>query len=202
MAKTKRIVPTRTERGVEIGPTDTSFGRRVTIINAADRWPNMFHMRRQQTFILAFGQVSATYLMVYADHLQDALDECIDWIAEHTPGMLCNDEVEEEYKRLLAEGKSEEEAMEEAEADTTCGGNAGDRILSYEWTVAAENLTRQELDEFLYPPGLKWKERTHCIDDQSRWQRCHHPVRRDAWYPYTEAKPVLPDAGNQCPETP
>ena len=199
MAKAKRIVPTRTKRGVEIGPTDTSFGRRVTIINPSDRWPiDRWYPRRQHTFILAFGQVSATYLMVYADHLQDAFDECIDWIVDHAPGLLCDDEVAEEYERLIAEGKTEEEAWEESEVDTSSGGNAGNRIHSDEWTIAAEDLTRQELDHFLYPPDLKWKERTHCVDDHSAWRRCHHPVLREAWYPYTAAKPVLPNADNRC----
>ncbi len=213
MARAKRIAPTRTERGVEIGPTDTSFGRRVTIINPSDRWPSVCH-RRQHTFILAFGQVSATYLMVYADHLQDAFDECIDWLVDHAPGLLCDDEVAEEYERVfkekydeyLAAGKSEADAEEDArseawdqsEVDTSCGGNASNRIMSDHWTIVAEDLTRKELDEFLYPPDLKWKERTHCIDDGSRWHKCHHPVVREAYYPYTAKKPTLPYADNRC----
>lgn len=202
--RVKRIVPSRTERGVEIGPVDTSFGRRVTIINPSERdlpGHNRYGWRSSQhTFILAFGQVSATYLMVYADSLDDALDECIDWAVDHAPGLLCDDAVKEEFDRLISEGSSEEEAWEEAEVDTSSGGSAGNHIGSGEWTLAAEDLTREELDAFLYDPSVKWREHTHCVDDHSGWLKCHRPVLREAWYPYTASKPALPDADNRCGE--
>ncbi len=96
-------------------------------------------------YILWFGAYGTTRLMVWADHLQDALDVAIDWIAEHAPGLLCNDAVADAYREAIAAGKSEEDAIEDAEIDTSCGGNAGDRILSYEWGILAEDPTRAEI---------------------------------------------------------
>lgn len=51
----------------------------------------------------------------------------------------------EEYARCIANGMSEEDAQEEAEADTTCGGNCGNRILSYEWGIVCEDPDRATL---------------------------------------------------------
>lgn len=111
----------------------------ITIINPTDRdWTS-------SRFVLCFGAYGWTKLAVYANHLEDALDECIDWIAEHAPGLLCNDAVAEAYSEALAEGATEEEAYETSLEDVTTGGNCGDHILSYEWGIVAENPTRAEL---------------------------------------------------------
>ena len=99
----------------------------------------------QSRYILAFGAYGDTLLMAWANSLDDALDECIDWIADNAPGLLCDDAVAEEYQARLAEGMSEEEAQEAAELDTTCGGNYGHYILSWEWGIVAENPTRDEI---------------------------------------------------------
>ena len=112
-------------------------------------------------FLLAFGAYGWTKLLVWADHLEDALDEAIDWIADNEPGLLCNDQVAEDYREALArlteenaalpeeERRSEEdlesEAYDESTEDTTCGGNSGDYILSYEWCIMAEDPSREDL---------------------------------------------------------
>jgi len=98
-------------------------------------------------YILWFGACGATYLMVWANSLDDALDEAIDWCVEHAPGLLCDDQVNEAYNAALEEGKSEEEAMEIAEMDVTTGGNYGNHVLSWEWGIAVENPTRQQILE-------------------------------------------------------
>jgi hypothetical protein len=107
-------------------------------------------------FILCFGAYGDTRLMVWANHLEDALDECVDWISENAPGLLCNDMVNEEYARLVKEhtesGLDVEEGdevafWEEATQDVTTAGNAGDHILSYEWGIVAENPTREQINE-------------------------------------------------------
>lgn len=98
-------------------------------------------------FILWFGAYGSTRLMVWANHLEDALDEAIDWLVENAPGHIVDDQVNEAYNAALAEGKSEEEAIEEAEADTTTGGNAGNHILSYEWGIVAEDPSRADVLE-------------------------------------------------------
>lgn len=112
---------------------------KITSINPNDKtWT-------RQTFILSFGAYGNHHLYVHADHLEDALDECIDWIAENAPGLLMDEQVTEAYNAAIAEGKSEDEAREEAECDMTCGGNAGNYIASYEWSIYAENPTFSEL---------------------------------------------------------
>lgn len=111
----------------------------ITIVNATDRsWT-------RHRYILWFGAYGTTRLMIYANSLNDALDEGIDWIAKHEPGLLADNQVHEEYNRLIAKGKSEEEAQEEASVDTICGGNAGNYLHSWEWGIVAEDPTRAEI---------------------------------------------------------
>lgn len=149
----KRIPPRLHKSGCyEIGTSSSSFGRNVILVNPSDRgWT-------RHRYVLWFGDCGTTYLMIWANSLDDALDESVDWIAEHAPGYLADESVHEEYNRLIAEGKSEDEAREEAEMDTVTGGNAGNYLNSWEWGLALENPTRQELDEFLFPPGLTWTD--------------------------------------------
>ena len=98
-------------------------------------------------YILAFGAYGWTRLMIWANSLDDALDEAIDWLVDNAPGHICDEQVEEAYKEAIAEGKSEDEAMEIAEQDTTSGGNCGNRILSYEWFILVEDPTRAQILE-------------------------------------------------------
>jgi hypothetical protein len=112
------------------------MGQEVIIVNGHDRnWTS-------GRYVLAFGAYGWTVLMVWANSLEDALDEAVDWIAEHEPGLLADEEVADEYRRLVAEGMPEEEAAEEAAVDTTCAGNAGHYLHSWEWSIVAENPTR------------------------------------------------------------
>jgi hypothetical protein len=113
--------------------------RKVVAVNTRDDG--------SQRFILWFGAYGTTYLMVWANHLEDALDECIDWLADNAPGHLVDDQVNEDYAAAIAAGKSEEEAIEEAESDTTSGGNAGHYILSHEWGIVRENPSRADVLE-------------------------------------------------------
>jgi len=112
-------------------------------INSNDRdWTN-------HRFVLYFGAYGDTKLLVWANNLEDALDECIDWIVDNKPVLLCDEQVKEEYDRAIAEGKSEDEACEIAECDTTSGGNCGNRILSWEWGILAEDPDRATLKEIV-----------------------------------------------------
>jgi hypothetical protein len=96
-------------------------------------------------YILWFGAYGSTRLMIWANSLEDALDEGIDWLEEHEPGLLATEQVNEAYREAIAEGKSEEEAQQEAEVDTTCGGNSGQYLLSWEWGIVSEDPTRQQV---------------------------------------------------------
>jgi hypothetical protein len=103
----------------------------------------------KQRFLLWFGEVSPKFLLVWANHLEDALDESIDCIAERWPGLLCDEQVTEQYKLALDEGLSEEKACEQAEQDTICAGNASHYIHCWHWGIVFENPSRQQLKEFL-----------------------------------------------------
>jgi|SRR5579885_1392820 len=111
------------------------------VINFSDR-----HWTRHR-YVLCFGAYGWTKCLVWANSLDDALDECVDWIADNAPGLLCDDQVNEEYHRAIAEGKSEEEAQEEATIDTTCAGNNGHYLLSWEWGICAEDPTTKEIHD-------------------------------------------------------
>lgn len=125
----------------------------ITYINENDQsWA-------KHSYILWFGQVGSTYLMVYANGLQDALDEAIDWLVENAPGHIVDDEVNEEFARLQKDREAElgrsldwttdndemSKIAEEAEVDTTSGGNAGNRINSDEWGIVAEDPSKIEV---------------------------------------------------------
>jgi hypothetical protein len=115
--------------------------RKITPVNASDKdWT-------RHNYVLAFGAYGDTLLRVWGNSLDDALDEAVDWIADHAPGLLADDEVNDEYKRLVSEGMSEEEAQEEATVDTTTAGNAGNYLHSSEWTVVVEDPSRADIFE-------------------------------------------------------
>ena len=110
-------------------------------VNGGDR--EYTHSR----YILWFGACGPTYLMVWGNSLDDAFGEAIDWIVDNAPGLLCDDEVTEEYYRGLNEGLSEEDAIERAEVDTSAGGNCSNRVNSDDWGIWAENPSREEILE-------------------------------------------------------
>jgi hypothetical protein len=98
-------------------------------------------------YILHFGAYGWTMVMVWANSLDSALDEAVDWLAENGPGLICDDAVAEAYREAIAEGLSEEDAYTRACEDTTSAGNEGHYILSYEWGVSAEDPTREQVLE-------------------------------------------------------
>lgn len=99
------------------------------IVNATDsKWTS-------HRYILSFGAYGSTNLLIWANGLESALDEAIDWLVKNAPGHIVDDQVTEAYNEAIAEGKSEDEAWAYSEEDTTCGGNCGNHILSYEWSM-------------------------------------------------------------------
>lgn len=115
----------------------------LTYINRDDRhWTD-------NKFALWFGPYGETKLVVFSDHLQNALDESIDWLVEHAPGLLCDEQVKEAYEEAIAEGKTEDEAIEIAEVDTVRGGNCGNYIFSHEWGILSENPSKAQIKELI-----------------------------------------------------
>lgn len=110
--------------------------RKIVPVNGGDRdWT-------KHRYILSFGAYGDTLLMVWANSLDDALDECVDWIADNAPGLLADEQVTEAYNEAIAAGMSEEDAQAEAETDTTSAGGYGHYILSWEWAIVAEDPDR------------------------------------------------------------
>lgn len=118
----------------------------ITIVN-----PRAKHGKRKTpSFVLWFstGGMSATHLLVYADNLDDALGECVDYLEEQgLEGFFADDEVAEAYSTLIAEGVDEDEAREEAEVDTLAAGNHGRYLRTGTWGVTAENPSPAQLRE-------------------------------------------------------
>jgi hypothetical protein len=160
-----KISPSRDERGqVYIGPRGTSFGRYAYLVNPVDRdWT-------KHRFVLWFGACAPTRLMVWANSLDDALEEAAEWLAENAPGNIMKD-WEEEHKALVSEVCEErgitfpdgfdalpDEAKwaicDEAESDLT--RTESGFLTSYEWGIDLEDPSRADLDTFLYPPDLDW----------------------------------------------
>ena len=118
---------------------NTITSHNITPVNPEDEsWT-------KSRFVLQFGPYGDTLLMAWADHLQDALDESIDWIVEHEPGLLCDGAVADAYCDAIAEGHSRDEAYEMSLVDVTVGGNCGNCIMSHEWMILAENPTRAQI---------------------------------------------------------
>jgi hypothetical protein len=109
------------------------------VVNPTDRYWT------KHRYLLHFGAYGWTRLLVWANSLDDALDECVDWIADNEPGLLCDDSVNEEYDRAIADGLDEEAAHDSATVDTTCAGNNGHYLASWEWGIMFEDPTRQQL---------------------------------------------------------
>lgn len=123
----------------------------MILVNPSDRdWT-------RHRYILWFGAYGDTNLMVWANGPESAFEECVGWIEDHAPGLLCNESVHEEWERAVADGKSEDEAWDIATADTT-PADGGNYVASWEWGIALEDPSRQELDAFLFPPGIDWTD--------------------------------------------
>ena len=133
---------------------------KLNIANPGDRsWTN-------NTYVLCFGAYGWTHVLAYANSLDDALDECIDWLEDNEPGLIiAHEEISELINEQLAEvGRTIEEFNEagtggdawasdvyyNATADLTCGGNHGVYIASYEWGIVVENPSKTQLIELYH----------------------------------------------------
>ncbi len=98
-------------------------------------------------YVLGFDAYGETHLEVFANSLEKALDEAIDWIVDNKPGLLCDEQVNEAYHQAILGGASEEEALAHATIDTTVGGNEGHYVLSYEWCIISEESNEDHTEE-------------------------------------------------------
>lgn len=127
--------PSKSSRGYTI-----AYRREVTLVNPSDRsWT-------KHDYILWFGACGTTYLRVWSNCLDSALEKAAGWLAEHAPGHLTQPEYSEERN-----GEGEPVNADEAEADLTYTESGW--LVSYEWGIVAEDVTRAGLESLL---GAKW----------------------------------------------
>lgn len=141
--------------GIALGE-DFSFTRRVVMINPTER---TYH---DHAFVLWFGAYGWTRLHVYARNLEDALEECAAWLADHAPGHIIK-MGSDEYQDLMKEACEELnlawpipkdcddyepywEAEESAMSDLT---RTEDGWISEEWGIALEDPTIAELHAYI-----------------------------------------------------
>lgn len=134
-----------------------SWARQVTMINPMARsW-------HKHAYVLWFGAYGWTRLHVYADSLEDALEECAGWLADHAPGLITR-QGSDEYRDLMADECKERglawpmpagcddfepywEAEDAALADHTYTESGW--IPSWEWGIGLEDPTTDELYTYI-----------------------------------------------------
>lgn len=144
---------------IAIGEPGSYFTREVVLLN-----PDMKQWHKH-AYVLWFGSVGMTYLHVYADGLEDALEECAEWLAEHAPGHIMKAYSEEhidlikdacgdagiEYDPALFAGSSLdselERVLQDAEADLTYTESG--YLTSYEWGISLEDPDAATLYDFI-----------------------------------------------------
>ena len=135
---------------------------KITIVNAgdSDAWA------RTHTYVFAFGPYGTPLLMAYGDHLESALDACVEWIADNEPDMLMNEQVAEEYNRLIAEGETEDAAIEGSQVDTYQDGQGN--YIDSDWRIIAEDPSEDDLQRI-----AGRKQNPSCSDEY------HRELKRD-----------------------
>lgn len=136
-----------------------SSERSVLMINPKER------THYDGAFVLAFGAYGSTYLHVYAESLDDAIEQCAAWLADHMPGHIMK-EWDEDHTALVREACEERglvyppaagadlesegyyAAQEDAEADLT--RTESGFLTSHEWTVVLEDPSVEDLYNFVW----------------------------------------------------
>jgi hypothetical protein len=139
-----------------IGEPGSSFTREIVLVNPSYRdWT-------RHNYVLWFGAVGTTVLRVWANSLDDAIEEAAGWLADHAPGhvmahwgeehiALVREVCEEEGIAFPAPGEAPDaafyESCERAEADLTYTESG--YLTSYEWGILAEDPDRADLDALI-----------------------------------------------------
>lgn len=108
----------------------------IYAINGNDR--NFFRNR----YIMSFAGQN---YMVWANSIDDATDELIDYVSEDRPNLLCDKQVFAKFEELRFNGVSENEAYEQSSEGMVCGGNCGNYIESQYFDIVLTNPTREEI---------------------------------------------------------
>lgn len=132
---------------------------KIVVVNPVERsWT-------RNRYVLWFGACGPTRLMVWANGLEDALEEAAEWLAENAPGLIMTHD-SEELRSLVREACEErgisyddmpwrgDDDAQEAWNDA-CDAATVDHtytesgwIPSWEWGICLEDPTRAELLEY------------------------------------------------------
>ena len=150
----KRIAPHLHKSGCwAIGDGRWSYTREIVLVNPAER------DYARHSYVLFFGAYGDTHLMVWTDSLEDAIEECAAWLAEHAPGHVMR-EWSDEHKDLIREACQERgvewpagfEALDDERKWEICDAAEADLtrtesgfLTSYEWGISAEDPDRADL---------------------------------------------------------
>jgi len=84
---------------IQIGE-EWSYCRRVLMINPTER------RYYDHAYVMWFGAYGWTRLHVFASDLEDALETCAAWLADHAPGLITKSG-DEQWNELMAEACAE-----------------------------------------------------------------------------------------------
>lgn len=108
-----------------------SWARKIILINPMEK--RYF----KQSFVLWFGAYGTTYLRVYADSLEDALEWCGEWLKLYEPGVFTDEPTFDE----------DGNAIDNSDADLTYTESGW--IASWEWGISLDNPSVNELYQFM-----------------------------------------------------
>lgn len=160
-------------------------------------------------YLIGLGAYGWTILLVYANNLEDAIEECADWCHDNAPGLFCDDQVAEEYNRCIAASKMnadyaeradeyESEAYEQSTTDTiACDG--GHYFLSWEVHLISENPSRLELLAITGNPEKERAKRVRKSKAANRSRTASGKLLMRHWVnPWPDAVPVPIDELVTC----
>ena len=127
----------RASPGPQLKP-NTSTNHPIANSGDVDSWDGLW--------LFQFGAYGSTNVYVWADGLESAFEEAVEWLDDNAPGLLTT-VGDEDYRNAAEElGKEwdpsdpDEEVMQAAEADMTMIGHTtlqnGNAVPSWEWHVA------------------------------------------------------------------
>lgn len=138
---------------------------RLVIVNPSERGDHQRYRpyNRTRRYVLSFGAIGTTHLMVWGRGIEDALESAADWLADNAPGHIMthdSEELQELFNEAMQElyphaesiddlDESEVSACQEkATADLTYT-EAG-YLTSYEWFITLdEHATREDVIAFV-----------------------------------------------------
>lgn len=137
---------------ISIGESSSST-RRIYLAEPTDRQDA--YGLKERRFVFWFGVHCPTYVAVRARSYDTAFEVAAEYALDRWPGLGCTESVREEYTRLVADGKTQEQAWEESECDTISVNSGCDYLNSDECgdLVGDRDIDRTDLELLCYPNG-------------------------------------------------